>query len=237
MLRITGDLQHIPSFSRHIHLVSEHIRPLKGHCRPDMLQIRMDMPRNRMDMLRKQGSPRLRHENMLRKPCDSSLYTTDMGLHLETERLHLIPMGREHVPFLHRLWTDPEVRRFLWDDRVILVEEAAEVVEGSLDGPGMWVLQRKGGEEIGFCGFRDLEDQVEILYALLPGYWGQGLATEASREALRYAFEELGLERVYAGADPPNETSFRVMERLGMKFDSRRTLHGLEAVYYVIHAS
>ena len=95
-------------------------------------------------------------------------------------------------------------------------------------------MLRREGEDIGFCGLREFDDppQVEILYALLPAHWHQGLATEASREVLRYAFEELGLDRVYAGADPPNETSFRVMERLGMTFDSRRVIHGLEAVYY-----
>ena len=160
---------------------------------------------------------------------------------LETERLLLIPFDREHVPFLHRLWTDPEVRRYLWDDRIISVDEAAEVVEASLQGPGMWVL-RRDGEDIGFCGLRSIGDsddppQVEILYALLPAHWRQGLATEASREVLRYAFEDLGLDRVYAGADPPNARSFPVMERLGMTFDSRREIHGLDAIYYVIHAS
>ena len=158
---------------------------------------------------------------------------------LETGRLLLIPFDREHVPFLHRLWTDPEVRRYLWDDRIISADEAAEVVEASLQSHGMWVLRRKdSGEDVGFCGLREFDDppQVEILYALFPEHWHQGLATEASREVLRYAFG-LGLDRVYAGADPPNETSFRVMERLGMTFDSRRVIHGLEAIYYVIHAS
>ncbi|HEX5718836.1 MAG TPA: GNAT family N-acetyltransferase [Thermoanaerobaculia bacterium] len=154
---------------------------------------------------------------------------------LETERLLLIPFDREHVPFLHRLWTDTEVRRYLWDDRIISVDEAAEVVEASLQSYGMWLLRRKDdGEDIGFCGLRDFDDppQVEILYALFPAHWRQGLATEASREVLRYVFEDLGLDKVYAGADPPNETSFKVMERLGMTFDSRRIIDGREAIYY-----
>ena len=63
---------------------------------------------------------------------------------LETERLLLIPFDREHLPFLHRLWTDPEVRRYLWDDRIISVDEAAEVVEASLQGPGMWGAPPRG---------------------------------------------------------------------------------------------
>jgi RimJ/RimL family protein N-acetyltransferase len=35
---------------------------------------------------------------------------------------------------------------------------------------------------------------------------------------VRYAFEEVGIERVIAGADAPNTASLRVMEKLGMKY-------------------
>ena len=67
---------------------------------------------------------------------------------------------------------------------------------------------------------------------LVPEYWGQGLATEAAQAWLRYGFEELGLAAIYAGADPPNEASLRVIERLGMKLPRRATVNGLEVIYY-----
>jgi RimJ/RimL family protein N-acetyltransferase len=63
----------------------------------------------------------------------------------------------------------------------------------------------------------DLDALHRISNDPLPQWWGRGLATEAARECLRYAFEEVGLGRVVAGADPPNVASLRVIERLGMK--------------------
>ncbi len=161
---------------------------------------------------------------------------------LETRRLRLRPYGVEDVDGLHRLWTDPEVKRYLWDDDVISRERAESVVRESIacfeaHSFGQWVvLPRRGETLIGFCGFRFFGDkrEVELLYGIAPAYWGQGLATEAAGAVLRFGFEECGFDRVYAGADPPNAASFRVMEKLGMEFVGRRHVDGLEAIYYVL---
>ena len=58
--------------------------------------------------------------------------------------------------------------------------------------------------------------QAEIGWSLHPDAQGHGYATEASRELLRIAFEDLGVHRVAADADPRNTGSLRIMERLGM---------------------
>lgn len=163
---------------------------------------------------------------------------------LATERLALVPFAPAHLAFLHRLWTDAAVRRFLWDDRVIDRDEAAAVIDSSLesfraDGFGMWVLLREPERtSIGFCGLRRFGEPpvgIEVLYALLPSQWGTGLATEAARAVLERAFRA-GIPRVFAGADPPNVASIRVMERLGMRPDCTRTIDGRPATYYVIDA-
>jgi ribosomal-protein-alanine N-acetyltransferase len=70
------------------------------------------------------------------------------------------------------------------------------------------------------------------MYGLAKPWWGCGLATEASRAALEYAFGVLGAGRVTAVTDPPNVASVRVMERLGMRFVHRGTVNGLESVVY-----
>ena len=142
-----------------------------------------------------------------------------------TDRLVLVPFCRADVDVLHALWTDPGVRRYLWDDMVIPRRRAAETVEAALAtadaaGVGMWSIRLLDQPDIviGFCGLRFLPDgkDVELLYGLLPQFWRRGLATEASSAVLRYAFGELGLPRIFAGADAPNARSFGVMERLGM---------------------
>jgi ribosomal-protein-alanine N-acetyltransferase len=161
---------------------------------------------------------------------------------IETARLRMRPFVREDVDALHRLWTDPQVRKYLWDDIVIPREQAVEVVESSIAsfeqrGFGLWAAFPKNKDElIGFCGFRLFDDppEVEILYGMAPAYWGHGLATEAAIAMLRCGFEECGFGRIYAGADPPNAASFRVMEKCNMAFAKRMLINNIETIYYVV---
>lgn len=165
-----------------------------------------------------------------------------MTLRLRTARLVLEPFEPRHLDFLHRLWTDPRVRRYLWDDVTIARERAALEIGKSLasfhdDGFGMLVARDTAdGREAGFCGLRRFGEggDVEMMYGLAPERWGRGLATEAGREMLRWAFEDFRLARLYARTDPPNEASVRVMQRLGMDFVRRVEEHGLDLVYYVM---
>jgi ribosomal-protein-alanine N-acetyltransferase len=144
---------------------------------------------------------------------------------LTTARLRLRPATEADIDALHRLWTDPDVRRFLWDDVVIDREQAAAVVSASLDSFtrrnfGQWIVVRTASDElVGFCGLREVAGttDVELLYGLAPTHWGQGLATEASTAVLAHAFDACALDEVIALADTPNEGSTRVMERLRMQ--------------------
>lgn len=161
---------------------------------------------------------------------------------IQTERLRMRPFTADHLDDLHQLWVTPGVRKYLWDDAAISREQAMEVIESSTEsfrahGFGLWAVYPKDEERlIGFCGFRHFGEQqeVEILYGVSPERWGEGLATEAARAMLRCGFEEHGFDQIYAGADPPNAASFRVMEKTGMKFAKRVHLNGLEAIYYVM---
>jgi [ribosomal protein S5]-alanine N-acetyltransferase len=161
---------------------------------------------------------------------------------IETERLRLRPLTTNDLDDLHRLWTDADVRKYLWDDQVISKEQAEEVITSSIEsfetnGFGFWAVLPKDEESlIGFCGFRFFGEaqEIEILYAVAPANWGQGLASEAARAMMRCGFEDHGFDKIYAGADPPNAASFRVMEKIGMKFAKRPRINDVEAIYYVL---
>ena len=56
-------------------------------------------------------------------------------------------------------------------------------------------------------------------------YWGRGFASEAARELLRHAFEDLDLRRVWCGYYAGNERSKRVQEKLGFKY--QRTIENV----------
>ena len=145
---------------------------------------------------------------------------------LETERLALRPLSGSDLDAAHRISNEPLVRHYLWDDQPVSKPAIEGVISRSLktfaeEEFGLFGvrLRDSDGELIGYCGFLRIEgtERVELLYALLPEWWGKGLATEASLACLRFAFEEAGLERVVAGADLPNTASLRVIEKLGMR--------------------
>lgn len=143
----------------------------------------------------------------------------------ETARLALRPLSGADLDAAHRISNDPLVRRYLWDDEPVSKAAVEGVISRSLktfdeEGFGLFGvrLRDSDGELIGYCGPLHLEatERVELLYAFLPKWWGRGLATEAARACLRFAFEDTDLEQVVAGADPPNTASLRVIQKLGM---------------------
>lgn len=144
---------------------------------------------------------------------------------LQTDRLTLTPFAEAELPELHALFTDPDVRRYLLDDLVVEEEWTADVVDKSATmfcdlGYGLWAVRESGQRPIiGFCGywrFEQLTPPLQLIYGLLPAWWGRGLATEAARAMIDYGFQTVGFTEIIAATDPPNHASVRVMERLGM---------------------
>ncbi len=60
--------------------------------------------------------------------------------------------------------------------------------------------------------------EAELGYWVGVPFWGRGIATEASKEMLRHAFEDLELERVFAGYFRGNERSKAVQLKCGFSF-------------------
>ena len=71
-------------------------------------------------------------------------------------------------------------------------------------------------------GITEAKDKRGTLgYALDPGQWGQGYATEAVALVLGLGFNTLGLHRIFATCDARNTASSRIMEKLGMVREGR----------------
>jgi len=120
-------------------------------------------------------------------------------------------------------WNDPDVRRYLWDDAPVARETARAVLAASAAdfaraGFGLWIVEVPPATFGGVCGLRPVGDtaDLEVLYSLAPALWGRGLATEAARAVVAWAFAGLGLARVLGGVDAPNVASRRVLEKIGM---------------------
>ena len=101
---------------------------------------------------------------------------------------------------------------------------------------GFWAVEtRDKNEFIGFVGLNkpDYELPVssctEIGWRLAKEFWGKGYATEAAKEVLRFAFEELSLSEVYSFTVTSNEKSRAVMQRINMLNTSNNFQHPLIA--------
>ena len=156
---------------------------------------------------------------------------------LSTERLVLRPVtAGDHAALLAH-WTQPDVRRFLFDGAAPSAAEVAETIEESIGdfaarGFGVWLIElgsaahldstaaRLDGTAaglVGTAGLRPLGDTgLEIFYSLAPGAWGHGYATEAARAVVEYGLGPLGLPEVLAEVDEGNAASVAVVKRLGM---------------------
>ncbi len=67
--------------------------------------------------------------------------------------------------------------------------------------------------------------RAELGYWLGAAEWGKGYATEASRALIEFGFAELVLARIYAQVLAGNESSCRVLEKLGMQREGTRRQH------------
>ena len=142
---------------------------------------------------------------------------------LTTGRLVLRPVTADDHAALLAHWTQPDVRRFLFDGAALSAAEVAETIGESIGdfaarGYGIWLIElgsRAG--LVGTAGLRPLEESgLEIFYSLTPGAWGHGYATEAARAVLEYGLGPLGLPEVLAEVDEGNAASVAVVKRLGM---------------------
>ncbi len=161
---------------------------------------------------------------------------------IDTPRTTLRPVATADLDGLHALWTDPDVRRYLWDDEVIPLDLTASAIERSIrqfadEGHGLWLaLADHGGDIAGFCGFWYFHEppQLELLYGVAPPFWGRGLATELATSMLRHGFEVLGLECIQGCTDFPNAASIRVMEKAGMRRSRRELAEGRDTVFFTL---
>lgn len=139
---------------------------------------------------------------------------------LATERLLLRPVTAIDLTVLVTHWTAPDVRRFLFDNAVLPVQEIRTVIEDSArsfasSGYGFWIIEEAGFA--GTVGLRQLDDLgPEIVYSLAPSAWGKGYATEAAGAVITHALGTLGLPEVLAEVDDGNTASIAVVTRLGM---------------------
>ncbi|MFF3543270.1 GNAT family N-acetyltransferase [Streptomyces platensis] len=148
---------------------------------------------------------------------------------LETPRLILRRWREEDVAPMAAINADPEVMRWIRDGSVRDEQQTRGGIqawerEWESQGFGLFAVEiRSTGELAGFTGLSvpdflpEVLPAVEVGWRLGRSHWGQGLATEAARAAVRFGLEDRGLERIVSIAQVGNDASERIMAKLGMQ--------------------
>ena len=161
---------------------------------------------------------------------------------VETERLILRQFEERDADDI-AFYADPVVMRFLPrgpEDPSKVKEFFTKVLARSRDawsrhGFGMWAVELKqSGHVIGHCGLQHLDggEEVEVFYLLDKPHWNQGMATEATKAALRFGFDVARLPRIVAIAMPENVGSLRVMEKAGLRYEGPAVHYKINCVKY-----
>jgi RimJ/RimL family protein N-acetyltransferase len=154
---------------------------------------------------------------------------------VRTERLLLRRWRPDDLAPMAAINADPEVMRFIGDGSVADLARTALEIAGferlwESHGFGRFAVEVRDRRVLaGFVGMAVPTDVPEIVPCVEIGwrfgraYWGRGLATEAARAAMGFAFTAAGLDRLVGIHVVGNEASARIMARLGMRFDRETT--------------
>jgi len=176
--------------------------------------------------------------------------STIMPVELKTERLLLRPFTMDDVEDVLEYINDLE-----WAEYQVNIPSApytrkdVETLVAMFSNPSYWEKGHPGlpstgngagllqifavvfeGKVIGEIALNQRDEdrpneRVELAYSLSRQHWGKGLATEAARAVMNWAFQTYSFNRLYSWCDPRNIGSWRVLEKLGMKREGQLRSH------------
>jgi RimJ/RimL family protein N-acetyltransferase len=147
---------------------------------------------------------------------------------IETSRLAIRHLGSGDEPFILELLNQSSFINNIGDRGVRTLDDASEYIRKgpaasyAKFGFGLFhVSLKESATPVGICGLlkRDSLDDVDIGFAYLERYWGQGYALEAAQAVLDFGWNTVGLKRIVAITATHNEASMRLLRKLGMQFE------------------
>jgi RimJ/RimL family protein N-acetyltransferase len=153
----------------------------------------------------------------------------------ETDRLVLRPPHAADLDPYIDIHEDPEVMRHLMVPKPSPGRPGAwrtlALLAGHwhLRGYGQWtVIEKASGDVIGRVGLWNPEGWpgLEVGWVIRRSRWGNGFATEAAREAMRFAATEVGADRLISLIPPDNARSIRVAHKIGETFEREHAVDG-----------
>ena len=139
-------------------------------------------------------------------------------------------LTEEDVDNIFLLDSNPDVMKYVGVSPITKKEESSKMINNILNqyeknGTGrLAVIEKESNQFIGWSGIKLLTEEVngfknvyELGYRFLPEFWGKGYATESAIASLDLGFNQLNTDKIYAYADVGNESSNRILTKLGFE--------------------
>jgi [ribosomal protein S5]-alanine N-acetyltransferase len=171
-----------------------------------------------------------RQTRLQRADLVGTVVVVDLNAAVRTKRLFLRPVQQGDLPALTELRSNPEVVRYLPQPSAPGPEEIAKALRAEMD------LVASGGETLlwGIQRHRDPtlighiavwprgDDEItrgELIIAVVPSVWRQGIATEACTAAMTRWLQQFPGSTIYAAAHPENVACHALMRKLGLEHE------------------
>ncbi|CAN5577831.1 GNAT family N-acetyltransferase [soil metagenome] len=162
----------------------------------------------------------------------------------ETERFVVREWQLEDIEAAFEIYRNDNVQRFLAhgvghadrSETLALLERWRARYQVH-PGFGFWaMIEQLSGEIAGTVALQPLPgtSEIEVGYHLAESAWGKGYATEIARGAIRYGFEQKGLERIVGVCRPENFASFNVLQKAGLVHQGRQYHYGNDHEFLAI---
>ena len=151
---------------------------------------------------------------------------------LHTSRLKLIPLSKSFLSKKYVNWmNDKDVSRYLQSGGNYSIEKLSVYLnEVELKPKYFWAITVKtNGVHIGNIKIDPIHFKNKYgEYGVMLGdknFWGKGFAREASKEVLRFCFQDLGLRKINLGVISINEDAISLYKDLGFKIEGHFKKH------------
>ena len=130
-------------------------------------------------------------------------------------------------PLFRNLFSDAEAMRFLQWNVHTKIDETGALLSCFIDGYMktdyyVWaIILKDSTEPIGFVDTTVDESisAIKIDFGIGKQWWRKGYSSNALSAVIRFFFEKIGVNRLYATHDPRNPNSGAVMKKCGMKYE------------------
>ncbi|RXI96143.1 N-acetyltransferase [Anaerobacillus alkaliphilus] len=153
---------------------------------------------------------------------------------LETKRLLLRPLQREDAEIVEEYASDYEIAKTTLNiphpyPKGSALDYIDSVLAAAKNGRQhvFAITEKNSGSLLGTIalGIAEEHSRGELAYWVGKPHWGKGYGTEAARRLMQYGFETLQLRKIFAASFTDNPGSWRIMEKIGLKYEGTLKQH------------